>query len=213
MQIESTVAELVNLLSAPIALSLLGTHPNDIGAHLNAHLNEEQSIRSIPDAWRTWWLWADKCPNSWERLIAFNDFCQGRRGEDPADSTFLDLEFPDELRKLIQRIDHITLPRYANVTPLTYENSTLESKLPPKKISPKGMSPKKLHEVNRLMAYILYLLDHIYKITGMKVKHVVDIGAGQVRTCEKLCLSYENHHSHTSPRAIYRTLFVRFSVF
>ena len=188
MGLEGRMEGLVGLLCSPLVASLLRIHPNDVGTSLAVHLvSEGASERNVPEEWRTWWLWAGKHPHAWENLILFNDL---KETASKQDLVIPDSDIPSGLRKLILQINELALPRYASLVSLTFESLLPDSKqlMTPGSFTSKGMSPKKVHEVNRMMVYILYLLDQLCRHTGMKVKHIVDIGAGQVRADESICM-------------------------
>lgn len=63
------------------------------------------------------------------------------------------------------------LPTLGNFTPTS---------TPPTEEKIHGMSPKKAHEVIRTIEHLRSVLQRL-SASGMHVKHVVDVGAGQVR--------------------------------
>lgn len=180
---EEGAKELVGLLSSSIASSLLATHPNDIGARLSEHYDDNKSIHLVPSEWHDWWAWAGKYTNAWEILISFYDSLLSSPNQTISDNSAL-LELPEELRIMTKRVAKLSLPRYPGIVSLTEQTPSSAcgkwSSSKSKKYMAKGMSPKKSHEVTRMTDYILQLLDEIRERTGIRVRHIVDIGAGQV---------------------------------
>ncbi|THH11998.1 hypothetical protein EW145_g293 [Phellinidium pouzarii] len=154
---------------------------DDYGAQLPLHLDELKSAELVPLEWRSWWDWSGKSADRWKALVAASNEFQRRDGCSTADSKGTYPELPDELHFLISEVNLLSLPRFPNIVSLL-ESTTRPSKpeLPAFDISTAGMSPKKHHEVSRMTSYVLDLLKKIHDSSGMDVKYIVDIGAGQI---------------------------------
>jgi hypothetical protein len=143
-----------HLLATPLVSSLLLTHPNDL----------YQSAVSVPPSWRSWWEWAASPSESDEPKwkILFQYYTANAHSGEPT-------SLPNDLCRLLDDIRRLQIPRNPiPIQPVSVEHAFLV-----------GMSPKKVHEVTRMTGYIAHLLatnPHL-----RHVRHVVDVGAGQVR--------------------------------
>ena len=141
---EESAKGLVDLLSSSIASSLLATHPNDIGARLLEHFNDDTSIHLVPSEWHSWWVWAGRYTNAWKGLISFYDSLLSTPDQTISDDSAL-LELPEELRIMTIQIAKLSLPRYPGIVSLTdqTQNSGCDkwSSSESKKYIVKGMSP------------------------------------------------------------------------
>ena len=94
---------------------------------------------------------------------------------------------PSSLSQLIDTIKALQLARGQGLPPLPTGYGTqphgvryVNGSTSCTQTSVQGMSPKKLHEVSVMTAHILHLLQTSPTFKG--TRHVVDIGAGQVKT-------------------------------
>ncbi|KAI0785180.1 methyltransferase domain-containing protein [Abortiporus biennis] len=123
-----------------------------------------------PSEWSYWWNWAaDISPNQsnskwlllWLYLISgYGD----SRKLCKVEETVAFESIPAQLRSMIDSARNMSLPRkQISITPL--KSGTIP-----------GMSPKKSHEVQHMTTYISTLLSDP---RNKRIRHVVDIGAGQ----------------------------------
>ncbi|KAF8585737.1 hypothetical protein K439DRAFT_1409758 [Ramaria rubella] len=140
----SYVTACIDFLTSPLVSSLLECHPNDI------------AINGPKQEWSTWWKWAATNEASWKLLVP-------RWVQHPAS------DVPVELKRMLDTVDQLTLPRCVNTDKL-YPSSPADETSPLR-----GMSPKKSHEVFRMSAFI----NSVISQSPTVIKHAVDIGAGQ----------------------------------
>lgn len=159
--LKETVHGIVKLLSCPLASSLIRIHPNDLGSL------DEKSVPK-PLEFSNWWEWAGKSVSSWKQLILVYNELLDRVNTPGSRSRHNDI--PDEVIDFLNAITKLSLPRNPQLVLQLEEFDKCNT----------GMSPKKYHEVSRMTSYICELLDKISDISGINVKHLVDIGAGQV---------------------------------
>lgn len=120
---------------------------------LECHPNDIAIHGARPD-WQVWWQWASTGRAKWKTLVP------GWDSYSPA----ADPQVPCELALMLETAHQLTLPRTLNQK-FTSEHTPL-----------RGMSPKKAHEVLQMSAFIQSMLSQ----TQTTIKHVVDVGAGQV---------------------------------
>lgn len=136
-----------------------------------------------PASWTSWWNWHPSDPPDdstslcrWELLWKY--YAEPQK----ISSQYCD-RIPDDLRTFIDSLRHLQLVRDRGSEAsqyLTTQISTTHDPTPPEeKIH--GMSPKKAHEVVRTVEYLKDVLERLSE-SGLHVEHVVDVGAGQVRT-------------------------------
>ena len=178
---------ILDLIAHPEAATLFSLHPNNLG---------HTSFNS-PQEWDSWWKWApspgaenynEDLPSEvdapWLMLLRYYD--SRCRSTDDGASPAAFQSIPLSLRSLVDKAHEISLPRnrgrvqqsstssHLDGVLTSSVNSLTSSALP-------GMSPKKAHEVAEMARYIQALLSHT-----KDVKHVVDVGAGQVRPFSQL---------------------------
>ena len=114
---------------------------------------------AIPPSWHRWWEWAASLSTvpHWVGLIQYYI------------SNKAEIPLPEDIQRLLDNVRHLQLPR--NPVPFT--------SIPAGRYSLAGMSPKKVHEVVRMTSYVKHLLAANSRLRN--IRHVVDIGAGQVR--------------------------------
>lgn len=105
--------------------------------------------------WLPWWDWAAGGNDIWKSLVPGYHL-------DPSYYSSI----PQPLVKLLRQIDSLTLPREVDI-----DFSSSKPIL-------RGMSPKKAHEVSQMISF----LSDILKGTDRNLNHIVDVGAGQVRS-------------------------------
>ena len=175
----SFLDELATFLNTADIQQLLITHPN------KTTLPDFE----CPDCWRFWWEWAsdvdvgavDASEAKWVHLWHYYT-C-------PSESTRSYDSIPDDLRSFIDRCRTLQLDREPGrfACPLSSSSrSTREVDIPlpsagELRADPRlrGMSPKKAHEVSRMTEYTSRFLSYVSR-QDTAIRHVVDIGAGQV---------------------------------
>lgn len=108
------------------------------------------AVQGPDPKWDSWWKWAAAGGSKWTLLIP---------GWHPNITTV-----PKSLKEMLDTVDSFTLPRKTEFA--THGNEpTL-----------RGMSPKKSHEVLRMSNFI----QQVLRESPTEIRHVVDVGAGQV---------------------------------
>lgn len=160
---------LLDLIASPLAASVYGTHPNTLGSLLV----DDKAIL-IPQEWNDWWQWSGKRENAWRTLVKFGTSPIGLPSDagNPVNGQTDSSSPPKDLVRLLSDARTLSLPRQPD-TELTLRGDL--------SISRTGMSAKKYHEVSRMTSLVLDLLDTLREQHHTEVRHVVDIGAGQVR--------------------------------
>ncbi|PCH40342.1 hypothetical protein WOLCODRAFT_98736 [Wolfiporia cocos MD-104 SS10] len=166
------LAQICRFLCSDLANSLLLCHPNRL------HCKEGASI---PMRW-TWWDWAASDENEskdgpregstnarWLLLLHYYN--------DPHSSIWQDrfASIPDELKALVDDARRLQIPRQT----MQESSSCMHDGSRPQGLRMHGMSPKKAHEVMRMTEYVSDLLSSCGETQA--IRHVVDVGAGQVR--------------------------------
>ena len=167
--------ELVLFLSRPDIALLFSLHPNTTVA----------LDFSPPDSWLSWWDWAGEISHDasadqnpkWQLLWRY--YVQ----DTPSDGhDFVHIPIP--LREYLRHTRRLQLVRNQGVEATIQgyrclDNYTPTSKTFPKNVNLHGMSPKKTHEVQYMSAYTFNVLSDL-AAHGTVIRHVVDVGAGQV---------------------------------
>lgn len=157
---------------------LLAVHPNQVTS----------SGFSCPDSWLLWWNWASEPSEStdpkwlqlWHYYVAPHEDREGFSSIPAELRKFVDITRSLQLNREPGKeacpptIETISQSRTGVPLPSDTSMENQGTKLP-------GMSPKKAHEVQCMSAYTSQLLSSISS-QGVPVRHVVDIGAGQVRS-------------------------------
>lgn len=169
---------LFELVSSPFPACIYRTHPNCLTIRTALQQDAGKVSRQEPPEWNAWWQWSGDCEDGWKVLVFTNDQCgiSGSNHNKPKDFVPQDLSRyrpPDSIIQLLGTARALSLPRQPYNLPSPGER--------PLGFLYKGMSPKKFHEVSRMTAYVLDLLDSLLIRNHTDVRHVVDIGAGQVR--------------------------------
>ena len=169
--------DLASFLISPDVEQLLAVHPN------RAALPDF----SVPPSWTSWWEWASNISGNagrkWQQLWRY--YVTPQTDLDPS------VSIPQELRSLIDKCRNLQLNRDPNTVACVPSRSSKPCPdLPLPDPSPslassgaktlRGMSPKKAHEVCCMTNYTSQLLAYLSR-QGVPIKHVVDVGAGQVR--------------------------------
>ena len=165
---------IIGLLSTPLASTLIAVHPNDLGNH------GEQGI----EAFSGWWDWAQKSEFAWQQLIsAYHESLYDSSTDQYLEACKNRIVLPSEISNLISTINSLSLPRnpYPVVPSISREKSEAHEL---------GMSPKKYHEVSRMSLFVLKYLENLSNEYGVEVKHIVDIGAGQVCVSTKYAILF-----------------------
>lgn len=170
--VEERARDLLDLLASPFADSVIRCHTNDLGSHfspLRIHqLVSKKSELELPTSWNIWWDWAGMVENGWQQLV---QLCQNLQLSSTVEH---DPIFPPSILQLLQRAYTTSLPR----------NLELSDYQRPSSASAKGhpfrMSQKKNHEVTLMASRVFHMLDKMRDELGIEVRHVVDIGSGQV---------------------------------
>ncbi len=174
------LASISRFLSRPLVSTLFAFHPNDLG----------QSLFSTPPEWDEWWDWPgnlyddNQAPEQdpWLILLRYYESCLS--GHKPSAQTSL---IPPVLQSLISDACELALPRdigkvypghASTSTTVHHPHDHKAQRLP-------GMSLKKAHEVAQLVGYIGTLMSPGSPMCN--IRHVVDIGAGQVRRFMEDC--------------------------
>ncbi|KAI1793224.1 hypothetical protein LXA43DRAFT_885717 [Ganoderma leucocontextum] len=172
----SHLASISRFLSRPLVSTLFAFHPNDLG----------ESLFSPPSEWEEWWDWpGEVCDGQhgpeqedpWLVLLRYYESCLS--GHEPAEQASL---IPPVLRSLISDACKLALPRdIGQVYPGHRSTSQTphHPRDPKTQVLPLGMSPKKAHEVAQVVGYLGTLMSPGSSMCS--IRHVVDIGAGQVR--------------------------------
>lgn len=174
--------ELTTFLVSQACQDLLGAHPNH---------TPSRTFR-CPSSWLPWWTWAADPTTTSERkwLVLWRYYVSGARDrlEDHPDFA----QIPAPLRTFVDSARRLQLNRTPgeDAAPpgvaVVGEDHPRSFPVPGKTPAPNanvhthGMSPKKAHEVLAMTAYTSRLLSSLMR-QGTSVRHVVDIGAGQVR--------------------------------
>ena len=168
--------ELLSLLSSPLAASIIQAHPNDLAFQVVIGANSPQSL---PAEWDVWWQWSGEHEDGWKMLVESGnaidipDATLDEESKDPVNCNFARCGPSADLVRLLHQARALSLPRQPfQLAPLGQDHSWVSSK---------GMSQKKFHEVSRMTAYVLHLLDDLRVRCHVEIHHIVDIGAGQVR--------------------------------
>lgn len=170
---KSRAVHLLDLVTSPLAASIYGTHPNTLGA-----LVVDDKAFFVPPEWDDWWRWSGEREDAWSTLVKIGTFTSGadthvpRDAEDPLKDQPDSVSLPENLIRLLSDARTLSLPRQPD-DELTSRRGILS-------ISRTGMSPKKYHEVSRMTSLTLDLLDTLREQHHIEVRHIVDIGAGQV---------------------------------
>lgn len=174
MDVSSRLLNVANFLSSPFVASFFALHPNQLAS--DAFLP--------PSQWSSWWNWAAEPEAHWDQLLDYYDLCYARQlhiadphGEDmtPGCSS----QIPRELQSMISEACRLALPRTQGGVFPTASHPEWNFSEPSSRPQP-GMSPKKAHEVAYMASNIAQLLSSTPELA--RVRHVVDVGAGQVRT-------------------------------
>lgn len=190
---------LIDILAGNLGSSILHTHPNDLGAGVADYLvgSEETSERfRIHPSWSSWWNWAFQDEKRWRKLIQEQSYINASTGDSQTNVNSI----PDALYNLLSEANCHSLPRfrdltsvlrlaregYANLSPPTPANIQFKlesaSHLGPSRVKhPVGTSMKKVHEVTRMTSCVTRILEDTSNALGYEVRHIVDIGSGQVR--------------------------------
>jgi hypothetical protein len=137
---------------AAACIKFLSSGP--VSALLECHPNDI-AIHGPRPEWQAWWQWAATGRARWKNLVPG----WGSHSLDSGPGV------PKQLELMLETADQLTLPR------------TLNHRLTPEGQAPlRGMSPKKSHEVLQMSAFIRSMLFE----TRIGIRHVVDVGAGQV---------------------------------
>ena len=164
------LASITQFLSQPLITSLFQTHPNDLG----------RSSFQPPAEWEEWWNWAGDTDEDGTRddpLLLLSEYYNSRLSEHQSSSNTVP-SIPPHLRSLIDDACRLALSRdigrvYPASSIALQPSSELKAHALP------GMSPKKAHEVLQMAGFLETLLSS--RSTLGTIRHVVDIGAGQVR--------------------------------
>lgn len=116
-----------------------------------------------PKEWSDWWDWAANRPDQWIGLVRL-------AGVQTSDIVELG-DAPASLRELLHQIRILSLPRRSDP-----DSETARMYAATRGHLTFGMSPKKVHEVLRMSAFV-------WDLVQPRTKHIVDVGAGQVRLC------------------------------
>ncbi len=162
---ESFLDELHAFLSQPSVDLFFAQHPNALSL----------SDYHLPASWRSWWDWtpSQDVQKSWELLWEY--YSQGQAVNAS--------RIPDELRYLVNNARRLQLLRTRGseaVPPQLLPTLGNFTSIPLTEEKIHGMSPKKAHEVVRTIEHLRSVLQRL-SASGIHVKHVVDVGAGQVR--------------------------------
>jgi len=130
-----------------------------VSSLLHCHPNDIAVDGPSPE-WGAWWKWAAGDPARWKSLVPGWPHDQGLGISDS------NLDIPVELKQMLETIEQLSLPRTPDcrVTGPSIE------------VPIRGMSPKKSHEVSQMSTFIGSLCTQ----SGSDIKHIVDVGAGQV---------------------------------
>jgi hypothetical protein len=170
VQARKRVEGLLDFLSSPLVSSINHCHPNDLGGHISPLVsNHSKPSFQLPATWDAWWDWAASERDKWHKIIKF---CRVLRYPSE-ESTSQSLDIPAPIQAFLSDSASVSLPR----DPETFSHR-LEGGLNGKVSQ---VSQKKHHEVTRMSSYVFRMLDRMQNECGLEVKHVVDIGSGQVR--------------------------------
>ena len=130
-----------------------------VNSLLHCHPNDIAVDGPSPE-WGAWWRWAASGPARWKCLVP--GWPQDQRSEIPNSS----VDIPVELKQMLETIEKLSLPRTPGCS-VTW---------PSPEVPIQGMSFKKSHEVSQMSA----LIGSMCTQNGSDIKHIVDVGAGQV---------------------------------
>lgn len=174
---EERAERLLDLLSSPLAISLIDCHTNDLGGKLISPLSSHFSATgvtspafNVPESWLDWWDWAATKETPCNSLV---ELSQNLRYPPDYSSSDFDSDIPVSLRDIVSSVNHASLTREATLDFASHVAPRFDSA---------RMSQKKHHEVTRMASYVFQMLDRMRDRADIEVKHVVDIGSGQVRS-------------------------------